>query len=160
MPVPSIFFIGKNGVPLEIGTSAIKSAEELLEKVSSVLAKFRAENPVSISQQPNSSAASQDPPKPKEPEPKIDTPPSTSSADENFEVVCENGVCYKKPIEKKSEATLEEKEETPVATQTSPKTENSSTETDEKVKRAMELIERKKKEKADEEARVRNGRLI
>lgn len=137
---------------MEIGTSALKTPEELLEKVTNVLKKFREDTP---------RISTQEPEKPKEPEakkPEETTQPSTSDtkpkSDENFQVVCEGDVCYKKPVEKQEEKVLEKVAET-VAT-----SDQKSAETEEKVKRAMQLIEQKKKEKADEEARVSSRNLV
>jgi len=37
VPVPSLFFIGKSGTPLEIATGITASVEELSEKIDKVL---------------------------------------------------------------------------------------------------------------------------
>lgn len=39
VPLPSIFFIGKNGAPLEIVTGVTKTADELSAKINGVLEK-------------------------------------------------------------------------------------------------------------------------
>lgn len=37
MPLPSLFFIGKNGAPIEIVTSVTKTVDELKSKIDKVL---------------------------------------------------------------------------------------------------------------------------
>lgn len=41
MPLPSLFFIGKNGTPLEIVTGATRTVEELEKKIDNVLEKVK-----------------------------------------------------------------------------------------------------------------------
>lgn len=37
MPLPSLFFIGKNGAPMEIVTGITKTVDELISKIDNVL---------------------------------------------------------------------------------------------------------------------------
>lgn len=41
MPLPSLFFIGKNGTPLEIVTGVTKTVEELVKRIDNVLKKVK-----------------------------------------------------------------------------------------------------------------------
>ncbi|KAL5289718.1 UBXN4 family protein [Megaselia abdita] len=79
VPVPSLFFIGQSGSPLEIATGVIESVEELEKKVLSALNA----NGSSLTVQPTTV-------------PETTITPSTSSVQES-EVVCNDGVCQLKP---------------------------------------------------------------
>ncbi|XP_036338013.1 UBX domain-containing protein 4 [Rhagoletis pomonella] len=129
VPVPSIFFIGKSGTPLEIGTGIIASVEELEEKINKVLtssgrctsavhasssfieAEQKAQSPPA-----SSTVTSKNEPEEEVPVLSLSAEPSTSSstmeidnkvqhADEQ-EIVCDGGVCYKKPKETKAEKEI------------------------------------------------------
>lgn len=67
----------------------------------------------------------------------------SASNEDDTEIVCENGVCFKRPKENKNEAASTESSDS--ASQIS---------NEEKLKRAKELIEKKRKEKEEEDARV------
>jgi hypothetical protein len=142
----------------------------LEEKLDNVLNKFRETNPA-----------------PPETSSKSDPKEESGSTSKPSEVVCEGGVCYKKPIEseksqekpkepaKTPEVPASKSEELPDASKPedpvkiSKESEksvevgtasgNSPTE-DDKVKRAMQLIEQKRKEKADEEEKAEKEREI
>lgn len=139
-------------MPLEIVTGITKSAEELDAKIENVLKQFNSNSASFIAGKQNcrrffqgflsnvmhrageqASAEVQ----------------STHSAD--TEVVCEGGVCYKRPKESKPE-DLKESDASTSAEAPAPASPELSTE--EKVQRAKELIEKKRKAKEEEEARV------
>lgn len=67
-----------------------------------------------------------------------------SASNDDTEVVCENGVCYKRP--KQNTAAVAEPESQSESDQ--------HLKNDEKLSRAKELIEKKRKEKEEEDARV------
>lgn len=138
VPVPSLFFIGKNGTPLEVVTGITKTVEELESKIATVLE--RAE--LAIGEE-TSTAASQA------------AAPATGSSsqetnstrvDDGSEVVCEGGVCYKKTNEQQpatNSASDESKSSQPQVADEA------------KLRRAKELMEKKRIEKEDANARVR-----
>lgn len=64
-----------------------------------------------------------------------------------MEIVCENGVCYKRP---KQTATTNEN----VAIDSTSQSNSSQLSNDEKLKRAKDLIEKKRLAKEEEDARV------
>lgn len=71
-------------------------------------------------------------------------PDEQSASNDDTEVVCENGVCYKRPKQN-------------TAAPAEPKSQSESdqhSKDDEKLARAKELIEKKRKEKEEEDARV------
>lgn len=67
-----------------------------------------------------------------------------SAEDDEFEVVCKDGVCYKQPKQEKGE-TGEASSSTATSTDLA---------SEEKLKRAREVIEKKRKDKEEEDARV------
>lgn len=70
-----------------------------------------------------------------------------SASNEDTEIVCENGVCYKRPKQNNTETAPAEVD----AGSSSQQTTN-----EEKMNRAKEIIEKKRKEKDEENARVSN----
>lgn len=159
VPFPSLFFIGKNGTPIEIVTGITKSVDELEAKIDGILVK-----------------AGQKPA----------TMPATASANllasmsgdsllacssqrvhfnftifrlsgeraadgEETETVCENGVCYKRPVQKKDETTA-----STAASSSNQSAQNSAymSATEERLRRAKELIDMKRKEKEEEATKV------
>lgn len=72
------------------------------------------------------------------------------SQGDDSEIVCEGGVCYKRP-KQPAEATSTE---VPSENDSLPDQPNSPN-SEEKLRRAKELIEKKKKEKDEEDARVK-----
>lgn len=128
-----MFFI-KNGVPLKIVTKEVKTVEALEEAIDAVI---KNESPQSPGQSSAEGSAS--------------SKPSPENA--GAEVVCEGGVCYKKPAEPvtptKSEPGTEEA--------TNNETED---EKQEKIKKAMKLIEQKRIERVQEEQRLEREREV
>lgn len=125
VPLPSIFFIGTNGQPIDIVTGVIASSSELNERIKIVAerAQINLPNSIATSSEPNTAG------------PSTVSASATSSPAE--EVVCDNGVCQK--IAKETKAS-----ETPADTKA----------LDEKLKIAKELLEKKKKDKENEDAKV------
>jgi UBX domain-containing protein 1/4 len=139
VPVPSIFFI-KNSVPIKIVTSAVKTIAEMEEAINNI-----------IKQETGSAAGSTN--SFLEMEKRAET---SNKADDSTEIVCEGNVCYKKTtsenIENQSEnASVEDAQNEKVETEE---------EKQEKIKRAMKLIEEKRIERIKEEQRLENEREI
>ncbi|XP_031618608.1 UBX domain-containing protein 4 [Contarinia nasturtii] len=136
VPLPSLFFIGKNGAPIEIVTGVTKTVDELSSKIDGVLD--------GVKPKPASSAAAS-----------ADLIANEQSAsNEDSEVVCENGVCYKRPKQNETEVTSSTGE-------TSSDSSNGSQLTnEEKLARAKELIERKRIAKEEEDARLAKEREL
>ncbi|XP_061390494.1 UBX domain-containing protein 4 [Musca vetustissima] len=173
VPVPSIFFIGKTGTPLDITTGVVASVEELESKIFKVLelagkspktssgaamsqAFINQEAKASTSVQPTVAATSSGEQKSegKTHEPKeIDT----KSVDNSTEVVCEGGVCYKKPKEAiasgPTEATVEKKSAEDTA-------KLSEKEKEEKLAEARKILEQKRRERIEEEKRLEKEREL
>lgn len=78
---------------------------------------------------------------------------NSSKSNEDTEVVCENGVCYKKPKQNKSEPVSEESTSTNNSSSSSSASQLAD---DAKLARAKELIEKKRKDKEEEDAHVNN----
>jgi len=146
VPVPSLFFI-KNGIPIKVVTSVVKSSDEIIEAIDGIIKSETSSSSVNDNAETKKeSAVSQE----------VPTTPTTSQSIEpevktSPEVVCEGGVCYKKEPEKLpetlSDETLNEKVET-------------EEEKQEKIKRAMKLIEEKRIERIKEEKRLEQEREI
>lgn len=116
-------------------TGTIKTVAELEEAINSVL-----NNETSQQQQKaQSSSAPQE-------------PASAKPIDES-EVVCEGGVCYKKP--KEAESPVDQ-----TAQPSSPSKVETEEEKQEKIKKALMLIEQKRIERVKEEARLEKEREI
>uniref|UniRef100_A0A7G3B2P2 UBX domain-containing protein 4 n=1 Tax=Lutzomyia longipalpis TaxID=7200 RepID=A0A7G3B2P2_LUTLO len=141
VPLPSIFFIGQNGTPLDIVTSLTTNVEDLEKKINGVLKLIP--SPSATGGSPSASAPAQPTAeaKPTTPEKKTDAEPTSpeattsSSSPTNTTVVCEDGVCRRVEAPSPSASAAAEP---PI---------------DDKVARAKELIEKKRKEKEAEEAR-------
>lgn len=159
MPLPSLFFIGKNGTPIEIVTSLTKTVDELKSKIDKVLNR----SPATASD----AAASADfisstaklhishLPLIVNKLCKFPGEQAASSTDsEETEIVCENGVCYKRPKVKTNEdaqSVTSAAADTTTTTTTAPDSQLSN---EEKLERAKNLIEKKRKEKDEENERV------
>lgn len=153
MPLPSLFFIGKNGTPIEIVTGITKTVDELNSKIDGVLngVKPKASDSNSATASANLIAS------------KVSTNPicqfsvfnwiksnlflgeQSTSNEEDTEIVCENGVCFKRPKENKTEAASTESTTSDSTTQLA---------NEERLKRAKDLIEKKRKDKEEEDGRV------
>ncbi len=128
MPLPSIFFIGSNGQPIDIVTGVIASSQELSDRIASVASRAQINLPSLTPTTVESNV----------PGPSVESTASGSSPSED--VVCEGDVCRKvtKPTETAASS------ESPTNTKS----------LDDKVKLAKELLEKKKKDKENEEAKV------
>ncbi|CAO1354968.1 unnamed protein product [Diamesa serratosioi] len=111
VPVPSLFFI-QNGIPIKIVTSVVTTETEMDESITTVLGSANSPQP-SSSQQTTTTAGSSD-------------------------IVCEDGVCYKK--EKSVQESEKEKEEM--------------------LKKAMKIVEQKRIERIQEEKKVEREREL
>lgn len=74
----------------------------------------------------------------------------SASTDDDTEIVCENGVCFKRPKQNKTDAVVTENGTSDGVASSS----DSQFTNEEKLARAKELIEKKRKEKEEEDARV------
>lgn len=129
VPLPSLFFIGSNGQPIDIVTGVIASSQELSDRIRNVASRAQ----ISL---PSASAANVEPnlPGPST----ASTSPSTSTTEV---VVCEGDVCRKVTIP--SETPAPETPETAANTKS----------LEDKMKLAKELLEKKKEEKEKEDAK-------
>lgn len=143
MPIPSLFFIGKNGTPLEVVTGITKTVEELEFKIAAVLERAG----LSSGTEPAIGSSSTSP-VPEAAGAAAPTPTAGSSnPDDDTEVVCEDGVCFKRPKEHSAPS------DTPADSVESAQAQLVQ---EEKLRRAKELIEKKRLEKEEENARVKN----
>lgn len=71
-----------------------------------------------------------------------------------METVCEKGVCYKRPVQKKDESTAQS------SSNQSAQTSAYMSATEERLRRAKELIDLKRKEKEEETAKVNAHFLV
>lgn len=126
VPVPSLFFI-KNGVPVKIVAGNVKSVKELEEAINGVI-----KTDLSLAQSSTQTQVAQ----------------PSSSNDSN--VVCEDGVCHKKPNEAEASQS---------APNTSSKNETEE-EKQEKINKALKLIEQKRIERIKEEQKLERQREI
>lgn len=168
VPLPSIFFIGKNGAPLEIVTGVTNTVAELETKINGVLTKVNS-NPSTSSGNASSNLIAS----------KfmhimyvvciwiinyetrsqliwsfLDEKQQVESREE-LETVCENGVCYQRPKQANSSTTSESVENKTAEIET---TSNSGASSDqaneEKLQRAKDILAKKRKDKEEEDARV------
>lgn len=156
VPLPSLFFIGKTGAPLEIVTYMTKTVDELESKIDSVLVKV---NTDASATQVNNALASQVTPSASQANPPASLANASTSVDQSAddtETVCENGVCFKRPKQSKSTESESNATETLAGTSTDSVDSNN----EEKLLRARELIAKKRKEKEDEDAQVIWLRMI
>uniref|UniRef100_A0A6B2EHE3 UBX domain-containing protein 4 n=1 Tax=Phlebotomus kandelakii TaxID=1109342 RepID=A0A6B2EHE3_9DIPT len=122
VPLPSIFFIGQNGSPVDVVTSLTTTPEELEQKILGVM------NRLSLSVTASASP-------PAEPKPVREEASGTTES-----VATE-----------KTESKVEEPPKSSTAETPNPQPEETA---EEKLTRAKELMEKKRKEKEAEEARV------
>ncbi|XP_045457496.1 UBX domain-containing protein 4 [Melitaea cinxia] len=195
VPVPSLFFIGRNGTPLEVVCAGIEP-QNLATRIDRILQEHRKESPntsvepstssSNVKDQtanflqfestatkaqesepvPSSSDVSKSPEKPQSPEisksalseesesgpaakiAKTEHNEMTKSGVE-YEVVCEGDVCVRRP-KGAQPGPSGASPASPVAQQPPAATESSSS-TEEKIEKAKELIEIRRREKADKE---------
>lgn len=139
VPIPSLFFIGNNGTPLEVVTGITKTVDELESKIVSVLERAglssgaeQSSNGLTTSQAVPATAAAS-------------TSSTSSNPGDDSEIVCEGNVCYKRPKEGESASAV------PAEDTLSPQAQLAH---EEKLRRAKELIDKKRLEKEEENARV------
>lgn len=131
-----MFFI-QNGIPIKIVTGAIKTVSELDEAIETVI---KIEPQTSSSQ----SAATSSTPTPSE--------KTSVTQSKDPEIVCNDGVCFKKAAEPETSSTAPQSG--------SPEKNETEAEKQEKIKKAMKLIEQKRIEKIEEEKRVEKEKEI
>lgn len=136
--MPSIFFIGTNGQPIDIVTGVISSSQELSDRIKIVATRAQINVPDLNVNKTDSNA------------PGSSTDSTSVSSRSSEEVVCEGDVCRKvtKPADTPGSSEASGPSESPSESSTSTKA------LEEKVKIAKELLEKKKKEKEDDEAKV------
>lgn len=128
--MPSIFFI-KNGIPIKIITETVKTVKELEEAIDAITKSNSAESQPQ-QQQPAAGSSST----------------ATKTAGES-EVVCDGDTCYQKPKEAATEPSVDSKDQN-----------ETEAEKQEKVKKAMKLIEQKRIERIQEEQRLEKEREL
>ncbi|XP_028156701.1 UBX domain-containing protein 4 isoform X2 [Ostrinia furnacalis] len=179
VPVPSLFFIGRNGTPLEVVCAGVQPSN-LATRIDRILEEHHNEKQPSM--QPSTSAqnvreqtssllqaeaaASAAP----EPKPAPEEQPETSSgpaakiqktehhevskSGQEYDVVCDGDVCVRRPRAAGAEPGPSQRPE-PVSAasqmETEPTAEDSTASMEEKLERAKELIEARRREKAQKE---------
>ncbi|KAG6444357.1 hypothetical protein O3G_MSEX003345 [Manduca sexta] len=215
VPVPSLFFIGRNGTPLEVVCAGVE-ANNLATRIDRILEEHRKEKsplvqPSTSSQNVkeqtvnllHSEAASSAPVKPepaKAPEPRAKEPetsepaakiPKTDNNEvqkaEEFEVVCDGDVCVRRPKTSDTPGSSKRPELELMDTQPSPATapvpdvsapvavepepaagpsdaqvspSDSVRDIEDKLERAKELIEARRREKAEKEKELEKEKEI
>lgn len=152
VPVPSIFFIGKTGTPLDIATGVVASVEELESKIIKVLessgkATSTASAATSMtnafikeeSKATSSDAAVKETPK---------VPNEDKEDESSNEVVCKDSICFKKP---KDSLQYEEKKNLEDTAGTS---QSASNEEEAKLEETRKFLEQKRRERIEEEKRL------
>lgn len=140
--MPSIFFIGSNGQPIDVVTGAIASSQELYNRIKGVASQANVILPSltveNVDATPGPSAAT-----------------ASSSSSPSDEVVCDGDVCRKvtKPTETPPPASSSTQETPPASTS---ETAANAKALEERVKLAKELLEKKRQEKEKEDAKVGN----
>lgn len=131
VPVPSIFFI-KNGVPIKVVTETVKAVSELEEAIDAITKN----NSVESSQQQQTAGQESS---------------AASSKPDNTEIICDGDTCYRK-----------EKEPELASTSSESPTDSTDTEAEkqEKIKKAMKLIEQKRIERVQEEQRLEKEKEV
>ncbi|XP_063905511.1 UBX domain-containing protein 4-like isoform X2 [Zophobas morio] len=132
VPVPSVYFIGKQGVPLEI----VKEASDVKSFQGQLNLILQKGGLSPISAQTQDFIKSEQVAEPSAPA------PVSAPAPEN--VVCDNGVCVIKRDEKPSTSQETQSED-------ATSVENQELSVEEKVERAKQLVEKKREEKKKEE---------
>ena len=137
MPVPSIFFIGKSGTPLEIGTGIIASVEELEAKIDKVLTASGKTTPA-VSASSSFIAAEQE---------TATAGTSKTPADKKKSVVvCEGDVCYKTT---ESEPTVKTNSEAAADATAG----SEAADTNARLEETRKLLEQRRRERVEEEKR-------
>ncbi|XP_073843203.1 UBX domain-containing protein 4 [Musca autumnalis] len=174
VPVPSIFFIGKTGTPLDVTTGVVASVEELEAKVLKVLELAgkspNASTAAAMSQafitqetKASTSAQSKSNETPSVEEKTKETKPEDKEIDtkstEDTEIVCEGGVCYKKT---KEGTTAEATPETADVKQSNDDdaAKKLEKEKEQKLAEARKILEQKRLERIEEEKRLEKEREL
>lgn len=104
VPLPSIFFIGKNGAPIQVVTGVITTSDELEQKIKIVLETVGVKEIVASKKvEEEASASSVNKTQSAAASASQNFIANEQASDPNYEVVCEGDVCYRRP----------KKEETP-----------------------------------------------
>ncbi|KAI8120901.1 UBX domain-containing protein 4 [Lucilia cuprina] len=155
VPVPSIFFIGKAGTPLDIATGVVASIEELEGKIGKVL-QLAGKTPANaalndfIQEEAKASSSS----KAQITKEDVKQEETTESKQPSEEIVCKDGVCYKKS--KEIEQKDEEKEAVVVEEE---KAQTNALEED-KLAETRKYLEQKRRERIEEEKRLEKEREL
>lgn len=159
MPLPSLFFIGKNGTPIEIVTGVTKTVDELKSKIDHVLSTTKPSSATPSAAATASAsfiASTENSQKFLNCFDRMECKiyfflflDEQSSSNDDTEVVCENGVCYKRPKQTATATAPAETESGP-----SSSTNGQQVSIHEKLAEVKELMVKKRKEKEEEDARV------
>lgn len=182
VPVPSIFFIGNAGTPLEIGTGVIDSVVELEQKINKVLvtsgksgnnaaltsasliaaehASSQDAQSVTSGKSGNNAAltsasliAAEHASSQDAQSSTSNTPPVAVEPKSTDEIICEGDVCYKRPRE--PTAT-----EVPVEVKNTEAPKSDSVENDSRVEETRKLLEQKRRERIDLENKQEKEREL
>lgn len=189
VPVPSIFFIGKAGTPLDIATGVLASVEELEGKIAKVLqlagkvssgasSSAAAASSDFIRQEAKAASTSKVEEAKKEEEKKEDLKKEEEKQEDSKtedlkkaetkkeasqeevkeceeDVICKDGVCFKKP--KESLNKEQEEIKTDKVEESKPQT---SQEEEDKLAETRKYLEQKRRERIEEEKRLEKEREL
>uniref|UniRef100_A0A1I8QCH6 UBX domain-containing protein 4 n=1 Tax=Stomoxys calcitrans TaxID=35570 RepID=A0A1I8QCH6_STOCA len=175
VPVPSLFFIGKSGTPLDICTAVVASVEELDGKVEKVLllagkstssSKAGSSSQAFINQESNASTsqtkaalADASTEKATIEQKKAESKEEEKNCNEASEIVCEGDVCYKKPKENPEPQVnvTAPQEETKASADTAKPTDKTN---EDKLAETRQILEQKRRERIEEEKRLEKEREL
>ncbi|XP_065360492.1 UBX domain-containing protein 4 [Calliphora vicina] len=163
VPVPSIFFIGEAGKPLDIATGVLASIEELEGKIAKVLqlaGKTPAASAINDFIREESKASGSTGAEAKKEEVKM--PESKESSTETSEeIVCENGVCFKQTKEPVQEEKADQVEEEKSQTAQDEEAKSQAAQDEEaKLAETRKFLEQKRRERIEEEKRMEKEREL
>uniref|UniRef100_A0A1A9WCE7 UBX domain-containing protein 4 n=1 Tax=Glossina brevipalpis TaxID=37001 RepID=A0A1A9WCE7_9MUSC len=150
VPIPSIFFIGKSGAPLEIATGIINSADELATKIVKVLELAGKSSTPSATSSASTDFIKQE-------QNVEDAPDNKQEIVEKqpvSEVICEGDVCY---IKTKS---LPEQEEPSIDRPTTSRANETSNSGPDKLEETRKYLEQRRRERVEEEKRLEKEREL
>ncbi|XP_075160389.1 UBX domain-containing protein 4 [Haematobia irritans] len=171
VPVPSLFFIGKSGTPLDICTSVIANVDELEMKVAKVLELAGKKQPTSgsnssqefISQEAKASTSQASPTKKEAPieQKKVEVKENVVETNNagHEDIVCDGDVCVKKPKETSTPLAPLKQEEKEKKLQENDQN-LTEKEKEDKMAETRKILEQKRRERVEEEKRLEKEREL
>uniref|UniRef100_D3TPU2 UBX domain-containing protein 4 n=1 Tax=Glossina morsitans morsitans TaxID=37546 RepID=D3TPU2_GLOMM len=151
VPVPSIFFIGKSGAPLEIATGIIDSADELATKIVKVLELAGKPPTPSVTSSLSNEFKKQE----QKVEETLDNKQEDNVEKQSVtEVICDGEVCY---IKRKP---LPEQEEPGIDRPTTSRVNEAPNSGPEKLEETRKYLEQRRRERVEEENRLEKEREL